>query len=119
MTLYDVHADLAWFVVVANGLVGCWALGANWLAPLRGRALWVAIAVAQVSIFVQVIAGVIMVAGQGIEAPGMHMFYGYVSLIAVGLIYSYRQQVARYRYLLYGGGSLFLMGMALRAMVLG
>lgn len=119
MTVYDLHADLSWFVVVSNGVVGCWALAAHRFARMRGRPLWAAVALAQLSIFVQVVLGVVMVAGQDIEAPGMHMFYGFVSVIAVGLIYSYRQQMAKHRYLLYGGGSLFLMGMGLRAMVLG
>ena len=42
------------------------------------------------------------------------------AVIAVGLIiYSYRPQLRHVKYLLYGLGSLFLMGMALRAMQVG
>jgi hypothetical protein len=70
-----------------------------------------------VAIFVQVALGVGLVAGEGIEAPQFHMFYGFVALITVGLIYSYRAQLARHRYLLYGFGGLFLMGLAIRAML--
>jgi hypothetical protein len=43
------------------------------------------------------------------------MFYGFVALITVGIVYSYRQQMAQWKYLLYGLGGLFLMGLALRA----
>jgi hypothetical protein len=42
-----------------------------------------------------------------------------VALASVGIIYSYREQVAAHRYLLYGLGGLFLMGLGIRAMVIG
>ena len=47
------------------------------------------------------------------------MFYGFVAIIAVAIIYSYRPQIAKYRYLLYGFGGLFLMGLGIRAMLVG
>jgi hypothetical protein len=71
-------------------------------------------------VFVQVALGVGMVAGQHLEAPQFHMFYGFVAIIAVGIIYSYRNQIARqYLYLLYGGGGLFIMGLGIRALLVG
>jgi hypothetical protein len=117
--LLDIHEAFAWFVVVTNGLAGLWALAANWVPAMRIRALWWFIALAEISIFCQVALGVVLVAGQGIEAPGFHMFYGFVAIITVGHIYSYRSQLAPHKYLLYGLGGLFLMGLALRAMVVG
>ena len=71
------------------------------------------------TVFVQVILGVTMVAGQKIEAPKFHMFYGFVAIISVAIIYAYRDQMKAYRYLLYGGGGLFLMGLGIRAMIVG
>ena len=47
------------------------------------------------------------------------MFYGFVAIIAIGILYAYRAQMERYRYLLYGGGSLFIMGLGIRAMIVG
>ena len=114
----DTHAWFAWVVVVSNGLAGLWALGAHWSPRLRGRALWRFTVAAELTIFVQVILGVTLVAGEGIDAPQFHMFYGFVAIIAVGIVYSYRQQLEHVRYLLYAGGGLFLMGLAIRAMVL-
>ena len=67
----------------------------------------------------QVGLGVGMVAGQKIKAPQFHMFYGFVAIISVALIYSYRAQMEKYRYLLYGGGGLFLMGLGIRAVLVG
>lgn len=110
------HADLAWFVIVGNAVAGCWALGAHWLEPLRGRALWVVTTVVEVSIFVQVGLGVLLLSTEDIELDQFHTFYGFVALATVGIIYSYRAQLEPYRYLLYGGGGLFLMGLGLRSL---
>ncbi len=63
--------------------------------------------------------GVALTAGEGIEPAPFHMFYGFVAIIAVGIIYSYRQQLEHRIYLLYGLGGLFLMGLGIRAMLKG
>lgn len=114
--LRTLHADLAWFVIVGNALAGLWALGANWLESLRVRWLWVATAVVQISIFVQVGFGVLLLTTEDLELDQFHTFYGFVALATVGIIYSYRAQLQEYRYLLYGGGGLFLMGLGLRSL---
>ena len=67
--------------------------------------------------FVQVILGVAMVSSDDRETESLHMFYGFVALATVGIIYSYRDQLSKHRLLLYGFGGLFLMGLALRAVV--
>lgn len=118
-TALDVHEALAWVVVVGNGLAGVWALAAHRVEAARRRELWWYVAAVQILIFVQVGFGVAVVAGSDTEAPEFHMFYGFVALMAVGIIYSYRHQLAQYRYLLYGGGSLFITGLAIRAMLIG
>ena len=105
-------------MVIGNGLAGLWALGAHSLPALRHRALWWFTIAAEVSVFVQACLGVGMVAGQDAEAPEFHEFYGFVAIIAVAIIYSYRSQMRHRLYLLYGFGSLFVMGLGIRAMVL-
>jgi hypothetical protein len=118
-TLLEVHEGWSWVVIVGNGLAGLWAGAAHWLASLRTRALWWFTVFVELSVFVQVGLGVGMVAGQGRNAPQFHMFYGFVAIIAVGIIYSYRQQLRHRLYLLYGGGGLFIMGLGIRAMLVG
>lgn len=118
VSLRQVHADFAWVVVAANAAVGVWALAAHYRERFRVRALWRATVVAELTIVVQVMLGVTLVALQHIEVAQFHAFYGFVALATVGIIYSYRQQVAAHRYLLYGLGGLFLMGLALRAIVI-
>ena len=116
--LLDAHTSLAWFVVVGNGLAGLWALAAHWIEALRVKALWTFTAVVEVSIFVQVALGVATMNLDDVEAPQFHLFYGFVAIVAVGLIYSYRNHLKSRLYLLYGGGGLFLMGLGIRAMLL-
>ena len=114
--LSSIHDNFAWFVVASNAAVGLWALGADRYPALRGPWLWRSVAVAQVSIFVQAALGAGII-GQGIQVEQFHMFYGFLCIIAVAILYGYRNNDAlvRYRYLLYGFGSLFIMGLALRA----
>lgn len=106
-------------VIIGNGLAGVWALAASKLAGLRTRALWWFTVIAQLTVFVQVILGVQLVAGEKIEAPQFHMFYGFVAIIAVGILYSYRQQMQHRLYQLYGFGGLFIMGLGIRALLVG
>jgi hypothetical protein len=115
----ELHVYWAWVVVLGNAFAGLWCLGAHWSPRLRVRGMWGVVAVVQVTIFVQVILGVYMVAVERIEAPAMHMFYGFVALVTVALLYGYRTQVRAWQYLLYGFGGLFLMGLGIRAMTLG
>jgi hypothetical protein len=117
----DLHTSWAWFVIIGNALAGVWSLSAHRWPQLRSRALWWYVTLAQLAIFVQVILGVLLVARNKIEAPQFHMFYGFVAIIAVTILYGYRNDKwARERvYLLYGFGSLFLMGLGIRAMLVG
>lgn len=114
----DAHVVMAWVVVFANGIAGLWGVAAHWLEPLRHRALWVFVAVAQLLLFVQVGLGTARLTQLDGDAPEFHTFYGFLTLIAVAILYGYRTQVGGYRHLLYGCGSLFIMGLAIRAMFL-
>jgi len=119
LLLLDLHESWAWVVVISNGLAGLWALGAHRWAALRSRLLWWFTGLAEVTMLVQVIFGVTLINRYEIEAPQFHMFYGFVALISIAIIYSYRGQLRHKQYLLYGFGSLFVMGLGIRAMVLG
>ena len=52
-----------------------------------------------------------------VNADGEHMFYGFLTFAGVGIIIGYRH-LSEYKYLLYGIGGLFVMGLAIRAMFL-
>ena len=118
-TLLAIHEGWSWVVIIGNGMAGLWSLGALRWPSLRTRALWWFTAFVELAVFVQVALGVGLVAGQGLVAPQFHMFYGFVAIIAVGIIYSYRHQLRHRLYLLYGLGGLFIMGLGIRAMLVG
>ena len=118
-TLNNLHTNWAWVVIIANGLAGIWALTAHKLVALRTRALWWYTGVAEATMFVQVILGVIMVNRDKAVFPAFHAFYGFVAIIAIAIIYSYRAQLKSRVYLLYGFGGLFIMGLGIRAMLVG
>jgi hypothetical protein len=98
-------------------MAGVWALAAHRVPAMRTRALWWFTVIVELAVFVQVGLGVGMVAGQHIKVKQFHMFYGYVAIIAVAIIYSYRQQLRHRLYLLYGLGGLFVMGLGIRALL--
>ena len=118
-TLTNLHTSWAWVVIIGNALAGVWALSAHKVVALRSRALWWFTACTQLSVFIQVILGVIMVNRDKLEFPQFHAFYGFVAIIAIAIIYSYRAQLKSRVYLLYGFGGLFLMGLSIRAMLVG
>lgn len=116
--LSNAHTIMAWVVVIANGIAGVWSLAAHQFEQARHRALWPFITVAQVLLFVEVALGVGRLQQLEGDPPEFHTFYGFLTLIAVAILYGYRTQLDHIRYLLYGGGSLFIMGLAIRAMFL-
>ena len=118
-SLLEVHTSWSWIMIVGNGLAGVWALVAHRNVALRSRALWWFTGIAQVAVFVQVVLGVAVVNRDKIEYPAFHAFYGFVAIIAIAIIYSYRAQLKGKMYLLYGFGGLFIMGLGIRAMLVG
>lgn len=115
--LHDLHGWFGWVTIASNAAAGLWALAAHQFPVFRSRVLWWFTGVAQFTIFVQALLGVILL-NKGYKAYQFHEFYGFVAIIAVAIIYSYRNQLKGKTYLLYGVGSLFVMGLCLRAMYL-
>ena len=118
-TLLELHKSSAWIMIIGNAMAGVWALVAHKNVPLRSRALWWFIGLAQFTVFVQVALGVAVVNRDKIEYPAFHAFYGFVAIIAIAIIYSYRAQLKSRVYLLYGFGGLFIMGLGIRAVLVG
>jgi hypothetical protein len=94
-------------------------LAAHWLPQMRTRALWWFVVIAELTVFVQVTVGVILVNKYKYKFPKFHAFYGFVAIMAIAIIYSYRVPMKHRLYLLYGLGSLFIAGLGIRAMLVG
>lgn len=113
----SLHEILAWVVIFAAGAAGLWATAAHWVEPLRHRALFVVNHAVHFVVAVQVALGAILVGFTDVDADQNHMFYGFLTFVGVGLIIGYRH-LSGYRHLLYGLGGLFVMGLAIRALLL-
>jgi len=120
-SLFDAHEINAWVLIVMNAVAGLWCLAAFQLDRLCNRAMWVFVTVAQLTAFSQAIIGAFLANREGVELDDMHALYGFSAIIAVGIMYSYRTSpfLKGKELLLYGFGSLFVMGLGLRNLYLG
>lgn len=117
----DVHEVNAWLLIGLNAFAGLWCLAAFRWPQLRGRPMWAAVIVAQSTTFVQAVAGALLANRDDVELDDMHALYGFSTIIAVAIIYSYRTSpgMKGKELTLYGFGSLFIMGLGLRNLYLG
>ena len=104
-------------VVVTGFFAGTWAVAAHFKEQVRSEKLWLAHHVFHFLVAVQVMLGAVLVGFSDVNADGNHMFYGFLTFVGVGIIIGYRH-LSQYKYLLYGVGGLFVMGLAIRAMLL-
>lgn len=116
----DAHIWTGWFLIISNALVGFWALAAHLQTSLRHRSLWWATAIAQASTIVVATIGAAMVQIDDIELDSFHALYGFSTIVAVAILYSYRNSpfIADKVYVLYGLGGLFISGLGIRALFL-
>lgn len=117
----DAHSAFTWVMMLSNAGAGAWCLAAHWEHRARHRALWVTVVAAQVLVFVEVTLGVILMNVEDIEPPELHVLYGFSAIVAIAILYGYRstnEWVRQREYLVYGLGSLFIMGLAIRELFL-
>ena len=114
----DTHVALGWALIIANGLVGIWALAAHFEERLRHRALWFAVALAELLVLAQVVLGVAYQSSTDAERDSFHQLYGFAAFASVGILYAYRSEMRDKPHLLYGLGSLWLMGLGIRAITI-
>ena len=120
MTLLEWHDLNAWVLIWSNAALGLWFNSAQFAPQLRLRFIWLATVVVQATVFTQAILGVLIVNRTELELDDMHALYGFSTIIAVGILYSYRSSpfILDRQWLLYGLGSWFVMGLGLRNLYL-
>ncbi len=118
-TLRDFHAVFGYIVIIINGLSGIYALCAWKWPKWRSKAVWIVVIVSEVAMMVQVTIGATLQSNGKFKAPALHMFYGFVAFITVGLLYSYRYvwKAKNKMEFAYGLGGLFLMGVGIRGVL--
>jgi hypothetical protein len=101
--------------IVANAAAGLSGLAA-WQRPgLRGPWVRLLTALAQIALVVQVTTGVILESSPAYEVKRIHIFYGFVAFVTVGIVLASREQLRGREEMFLGLAGLFLMGVALRA----
>ena len=121
MSWRDAHEAGAWVLMGANAVAGAWCLAAHRWPAARSRALWWGVIAAQVLVFVQVTLGVILMNVEDLEPPDLHVLYGFSAIVAIAILYGYRSTsdwVREREFLVYGLGSLFIMGLGIRELFL-
>ena len=121
MSWRALHEAGAWLLMVSNAAVGAWCVAAHYHPTMRSRARWWAVIAAQVFVFVQVTLGVVLMNVEELEPPQLHVLYGFSAIIAIAILYGYRSTsdwVREREHLVYGLGSLFIMGLGIRELFL-
>ena len=119
-TLHDVHVASGWVMIVSNAIVGFWALAAQYLPAVRHVVWWWLTGVAQSTTLVVAGSGALIVSNEGVELEAFHALYGFSTIFAVAILYSYRNSpfISDKLHLLYGCGGLFIAGLGIRALFL-
>lgn len=117
----DLHETTAYLLIGVTGVAGAWCLLADRFERLRGRALWVIVIAGQLLALAQAAFGALLANQDGVVLDDMHALYGFSGVIAVGILYSYRNSpfMRGKELLLYGIGSWFVMGLGIRNLFLG
>ena len=119
MSLRDLHTTVALLLIFMNAIAGVWGILLDRKSLKSTRFFWAAIVAAQIIVFAQAIVGVALQSEEKIEPDDFHYLYGFSMIIAITLLYGYRNTIGNKKFLLYGLGSLFIMGLGIRAMFLG
>ena len=119
LTIRALHTVFALVVIISNAIAGLFAFGVHKTRRYGGRPFWLFIVVVQTMVFVQAILGVALQSDENLPPRDFHYLYGFSMIVFIALLYGYRMQVGERRYLLYGFGSLFIMGLGIRAFFIG
>jgi hypothetical protein len=114
------HEITAWLLIGFNAAAGAACLIAYRFPRLRGVWMWVLVVVAEAVVFVQATLGTILARQSNVELGDLHALYGFSAIVAVMIMYGYRTSpfLRGKELVLYGLGSLFVMGLGLRNLVL-
>jgi hypothetical protein len=114
--LLDTHNVAGFVAVVANGVAGIVCLIAWRVHRWRGRWVWILTIVAETLFLFDIVVGTVLFAAYDYDdLPRIHMFYGFLVFLTVGLAFQYRDAMRGRTELLYGLVGLFLMGLGIRA----
>jgi hypothetical protein len=112
----ELHDLFGWILIFSNGLLGLWFVIAQQWQPARVKWMWWPVIPAQIIVVLQAVLGAVLSSQPGVVLDDMHALYGFSAIVAVGILYSYRTSpfIRDQQCMLYGVGSLFIMGLGIR-----
>ncbi len=118
-TIRDLHETFAFILIFSNAAVGVWGILLDRDLLKSSKLFWGSVIAAQSLIFVQAFLGVVLQTSENLAPRDFHYLYGFSMIIAVALLYGYRAPRGKHKFLMYGVGSFFIMGLGIRALFLG
>jgi hypothetical protein len=114
------HEVTGWLLIGFNAAAGALCLAAYRWPRWRGRWLWALVIVAHALVFLQATLGTVLARQEDVELGDLHALYGFSAIVAVMIMYGYRTSpfLKGRELILYGLGSLFVMGLGLRNLFL-
>ena len=77
-----------------NAIAGVWGILLDRKSLKSTRFFWAAIVAAQIVVFAQAIVGVALQSEEKIEPDDFHYLYGFSMIIAIALLYGYRNTIS-------------------------
>jgi hypothetical protein len=113
------HVALGWAVVAAFGLLWLWGLGAAAIRRDPGRWFWGLVAVVQVTLALEVAAGLVLLA-LGRRQDLLHYVYGSVfPILMLGVAHVLARREDRPAWVYFAWAAFFAFGLTLRALMTG
>jgi hypothetical protein len=109
------HSSWAYAVVVLNLVAGLWGLLFLRNRERTPKAFWWLIAAGQAALLVQVAFGLVLY--QRERPPAIHVFYGFVLVVAAILAFAFRGEGARRTLLVFASVALFIGAVGIRTML--
>ena len=120
MLINQLHAGLANTVILFLTVCGLWGFVSAFRGGMNGS-LWGALVIGEGLIIVQGLLGAVSyLLGYRAAQGGLHILYGLTIVITLPGIYGFtRDRSAESQALWFGGGALFVVGLALRGITTG
>jgi hypothetical protein len=119
--LLELHSVLARSFMLYTAALGLWGMFSYLRSQPLGSSYWGALVIGEIVAVLQAILGISRLLGGNSPGGIVHILYGSLSVITWPAIFGYMrgQRGSRTETLVYGLGSLFLFGIALRAFTTG
>lgn len=113
-----VHQAVGYFIVAVFAVLWMWGLGARIAKRGPGVWFWRLVAVAQVVVVVQALAGLVLLI-MGFRLQWLHYAYGLFPLLALAVAHAYARQRESDPWVPFAWAAFFSFGLTLRALMTG